>query len=88
MRAAGTIAVLLALLAVSTAVAIWAWQEIGDVEMGWHGWVALGLGIGLSIVVGVGLMALLFFSSRHGYDDRAHHSDEVVGRRGGEEDRD
>jgi hypothetical protein len=88
MRTAGTIAVLLALLALSSGVALWAWYEIGEVEMGVHGWVALGLGVGLSIIVGAGLMTLLFFSSRHGYDERAHHSEEVVGRRPPSADRD
>lgn len=37
-----------------------------------EGYVALVLGAGFSIVVGVGLMVLLFFSSRHGYDEPPH----------------
>jgi hypothetical protein len=36
-----------------------------------HGWIALGLGCGVSLLVGGGLMALVFHSSRHGYDDQA-----------------
>jgi hypothetical protein len=35
-----------------------------------HGWIALGLGTFLSLAVGGGLMALVFYSARHGYDDR------------------
>ena len=36
------------------------------------------LGIVFSLVVGCGLMALVFYSSRHGYDDAAgHHFDET-----------
>lgn len=35
-----------------------------------HGWIALGLGTVLSLVVGGGLMALVFYSARKGYDDR------------------
>ncbi len=35
-----------------------------------HGWIALGLGTGLSILVGGGLMALSFYSAHKGYDDR------------------
>jgi hypothetical protein len=35
-------------------------------------YVALALGAGFSIVVGVGLMVLLFFSSRRGYDEPPH----------------
>lgn len=35
-----------------------------------HGWIALGLGTLLSLAVGGGLMALVFYSARRGYDDR------------------
>lgn len=35
-----------------------------------HGWIALGLGTVVSLVVGGGLMALVFYSARKGYDDR------------------
>ncbi|MDD1533362.1 MULTISPECIES: hypothetical protein [unclassified Bradyrhizobium] len=35
-----------------------------------EGYVALGAGF--SIIVGVGLMVLLFFSSRRGYDEPPH----------------
>lgn len=35
-----------------------------------HGWIALGLGSVLSLVVGIGLMMLVFHSARAGYDDR------------------
>jgi hypothetical protein len=33
------------------------------------GYVALALGVVFSLLVGCGLMALLFYSSRHGYDE-------------------
>ena len=35
-----------------------------------HGWIALALGTFLSLAVGGGLMALVFYSARKGYDDR------------------
>jgi hypothetical protein len=35
------------------------------------GFVALTLGVLFSLVVGVGLMALVFYSSRKGYDEPA-----------------
>ncbi len=35
------------------------------------GYVAMTLGVVFSLLVGFALMALLFYSSRHGYDDRA-----------------
>jgi hypothetical protein len=37
-----------------------------------EGYVALALGAGFSVIVGIGLMALLFFSSRRGYDEPPH----------------
>jgi len=36
------------------------------------GWLLMGLGGGLSISLGVGLMALTFYSSRKGYDEPPH----------------
>lgn len=35
-----------------------------------HGWIALTAGTVLSLLVGGGLMALVFYSARKGYDDR------------------
>jgi hypothetical protein len=35
-----------------------------------HGWIALSLGTFLSLAVGGGLMALVVYSARKGYDDR------------------
>jgi len=37
-----------------------------------EGYVALALGAGFSVVVGIGLMMLLFLSSRRGYDEPPH----------------
>jgi hypothetical protein len=63
--------VLLGLLVAAGIVGYVGWQQLADVEMGLHGYVALGLGVGLSILLWVGLMALVFYSSRRGYDDEA-----------------
>jgi hypothetical protein len=65
------ILVLLALLAVAGVIGYVGWQQLADVEMGLHGFIALGLGVGLSILLWVGLMFLVFYSSRKGYDDEA-----------------
>lgn len=52
--------------------ALWrAFVETG-MTMSLHGWIALGLGVGLSLVLGAGLMALAFVSHRRGFDERAH----------------
>ena len=76
MRTAVITAILLvALLGATATLALWAWQSIGDVQISPLGLIALGLGAGLSILLGAGLMALMFFSSRRGYDERAHDAD-------------
>jgi len=49
-------------------VAVYAWNSV-DVEMSIHGYIAMILAIVFSLVIGCGLMALMFYSSRHGYDD-------------------
>lgn len=63
------IVTLLALLAFALWVAYEQWAMV-SVEIPFWGWVAIFAGAGLSLVVGIGLMALMFYSHRHGYDDR------------------
>lgn len=41
-------------------------------SMSRHGWIALGLGTGFSVVVGAALAAVLIISRRNGYDEAAH----------------
>jgi hypothetical protein len=68
MRIALVLAALFALLGITVAWAICAWNAV-DVEMSVHGYVAMTLGIVFSLLVGCGLMALVFFSNRRGYDE-------------------
>ena len=59
---------LLFLLALAFYFAGTSWAHLhGDVPF--IGWLAIIGGASLAILVGAGLMALLFYSSRHGYDD-------------------
>ena len=51
--------------------------------MGFHGWLAMILGIVFTLVVGCGLMALMFYSSRHGYDEAASDLSDTDEPRGG-----
>jgi hypothetical protein len=68
----GTIALAAALIAILAA-SLWyaasAWLSVDGPPMPAAGYVAMILGIVISLVVGCGLMALLFYSSRHGYDE-------------------
>jgi hypothetical protein len=63
------IAALLAFLGGAAAFALIGWNRHSDVEMSVHGYIAMALGIGFTLLVGIGLMALVFYSSRKGYDE-------------------
>jgi hypothetical protein len=69
-----TIAVLLGLLALAAWVLHHLWTLVHIDMPGWA-WAALAFGVGLSLLVGFGLMALLFYSSRMGYDEPARPLD-------------
>jgi hypothetical protein len=71
MKTALMILGLVALLGVTVGYAIWGWQQTAGTAMGFHGWLAMILGIAFTIVVGCGLMGLMFYSNRYGYDERA-----------------
>lgn len=45
------------------------WTGIGDSEISGAGWLAMGLGVIVTLALGIGLMALVFISSRRGYDE-------------------
>lgn len=62
---------LAAILIVTIVWAISVWTASNDIPMSKHGWIALGLGTLFSLVIGCGLMALMFFSSRSGHDEVA-----------------
>jgi hypothetical protein len=64
-------AALLALLGGALWVAYEGWTAHGDVVMPAWGYGAMFAGIVLSLLVGCGLMALVFYSNRKGYDDQA-----------------
>ena len=69
MKTALTIFVLLALLAGAAWVGHYGWESAGDVVMPAWGWLMMGLGIFFTLLVGGGLMALVFYSSRAGFDE-------------------
>jgi hypothetical protein len=51
------------------------WAGLGDSEISGAGWLAMGLGVIVTLALGIGLMALIFISNRRGYDE--------IGRRDG-----
>ena len=62
------IALLAALLAAACILGYLGWTST-DTSVPASGYVALVLGVVFSLVVGAGLMALVFYSSRKGYDE-------------------
>ncbi len=62
------LAVLIAFLATSIWYAVYAWGAIGATHMSAFGWFALVAGSVVTVAVGGGLMALVFYSSRNDYD--------------------
>ena len=70
----GQIALLAILVCLLIGTMVWAisvWNAAADVEMSKDGWIALGLGTFFSLLIGCGLMALMFYSDRSGHDDAA-----------------
>jgi hypothetical protein len=68
----GVVAIAAPLFAILGA-AMWfaarAWISVAGPPMPPAGYIAMTLGIVFSVVIGCGLMALVFYSSRHGYDE-------------------
>ena len=59
-----------AVVAVAVVVAEF-WSGIVDSEISVAGWIAMGLGIVVTLALGIGLMSLVFYSNRRGYDESA-----------------
>jgi hypothetical protein len=62
------IVVLVAFLVGAVAYAVYAWNSLSGVSMPLTGWLYMILGVVVTFVVGAGLMALVFYSSRKGRD--------------------
>ena len=62
------IVVLVAFLAWAIWYAAHTWSALAGVGISTAGWVMLGLGVIVTLIVGGGLMALLFYSSRKNFD--------------------
>jgi hypothetical protein len=75
----GTIILVAVPLFAILAAAVWyaasAWLSLSGPPMPATGYVALAIGVVFSLLIGFGLMALLFYSSRHGYDE-PHRAEE------------
>ena len=61
--------VLCLLLAITFVIVYLGWTLGNDTDVPALGYVAMALGVIVSLAVGFGLMALIFYSSRKGYDE-------------------
>jgi hypothetical protein len=68
-RSMAVVALLIALALAG--LAAYGWVSLGDVQMDASGYIALVAGVIFTIALGGGLMALVFYSHRSGYDERA-----------------
>lgn len=67
-----TVVILVALLVAAIWMSLHLWNTGEPVDMGWAGIGALVLGSLGTLVLGGGLMALVFYSARSGHDEAAH----------------
>jgi cation transporter-like permease len=67
-----TLVVLGGLLAVAVWFSAYILTDLRDVELSVHGVIALVAGTVVSLLVGIGLMTLVFVSARRGYDDEVN----------------
>jgi len=70
------VAPLFAILAAALWYAAGVWLSLKGPPVPATGYVAMALGVFFSLVIGCGLMALVFYSSRHGYDEQHRADDE------------
>jgi hypothetical protein len=62
-----TIAALVVLGVVAIVVSLWIGIDSSEISL--RGWLAMGLGVIVTLALGIGLMTLVFVSSRRGYDE-------------------
>lgn len=60
-----------ALIVLLAAIGVYGWLSLSDVQMSAGGYVAMAIGLVGLVAVGGGLMALIFYSHRRGFDDEA-----------------
>jgi len=73
-----TFLLVIGLLGALAGVVLWDWSVFAGIgfDLPPVGWIALGFGVLVTIAIGSGLMFLVFYSSRHGYDDAVGSKDE------------
>ncbi len=75
MKALTIIVALAALLGLAIYGAVEVWTALEDTAISVHGWIALGAGVLVTFGLGAGLMFLVFYSNRQGYDGPDNQQD-------------
>ena len=75
MKAPTIIVALAALLGLAIYGAVELWAAVEGTAISVHGWFALGAGVLVTFALGAGLMFLVFYSNRQGYDDPDNQKD-------------
>lgn len=70
------VTVLILLLVASGVIGYLGWTS-GDADVPTSGYVAMAFGVIFSLAFGIGLMALVFYNSRNGYDEPAELVEET-----------
>jgi len=74
-KAFAKIVTLAALLGLAIYGAVEVWTALEDMEISMHGWIALSAGVLVTFALGAGLMFMVFYSNRQGYDDPENQPD-------------
>lgn len=75
MKTFALIVALAVLLGLAIYAATDAWTGLEGTTMSAHGWIALCTGVLVTFALGAGLMFLVFYSNRRGYDDQNNTHD-------------
>ena len=75
MKSLTIIVTLAAVLGLAIYGAVEVWTALEDTDISMHGWIALSAGVLVTFALGAGLMFLVFYSNRRGYDDPDNQPD-------------
>ena len=68
---------LVAMLVVAAVFSFTIWTAPGGAEVSANAYIAMALGVIVTMAVAIGLMSLTFYSNRHGYDESAGSEQET-----------
>lgn len=69
------------IISIISFVGIRIYMEAEGIDFTIHGQIAMGIGIFFTMLIGFGLMALLFFSNKHGHDEVVYELSSEDGRK-------